>query len=127
MGQVLEFPTHSAIGQLVEADGHVEIATLEAAVRAPKAVLAEALGLSRDAVSKARRMHSRATQTRLRDAAEIIARIAPWAGTMEQAFAWYRAQPLPSFGDVTAEALVKSGQAGAVRAYLDRIAEGGYA
>jgi hypothetical protein len=34
---------------------------------------------------------------------------------------------LPSFGDQTAEALVKEGRAEAVKRYLDRIAVGGYA
>jgi hypothetical protein len=37
-----------------------------------KAVLATATGLSRDAVSKRDRLNSRQTQTRLRDAVEII-------------------------------------------------------
>jgi len=36
-------------------------------------------------------------------------------------------QPLPSFGDQTAEALVKEGRSEAVKRYLDRIAVGGYA
>nr|WP_242012105.1 hypothetical protein [Acetobacter oeni] len=34
---------------------------------------------------------------------------------------------MPSFGDQTAEALVREGCADAVRRYLDRIATGGYA
>ena len=41
--------------------------------------------------------------------------------------AWYRAEPMPAFGGRTAEALVKSGQAGAVRDYVDHLATGGYA
>jgi hypothetical protein len=41
--------------------------------------------------------------------------------------AWYRAEPLPAFGGRTAEALVKSGAAGAVRDYVDHLATGGYA
>jgi hypothetical protein len=53
--------------------------------------------------------------------------VRPWAGSAQQAFAWYRSQPLPSFGDQTAEALVKEGRAASVRRYLDRIAVGGYA
>ena len=40
--------------------------------------------------------------------------------------AWYKAQPLPGFGR-TAEQLVKSGNAGAVRDYLDEVAVGGFA
>jgi len=44
-----------------------------------------------------------------------------------QAFAWYRSQPIPSFGQQTAEDLVKEGRAEDVRRYLSRIAIGGYA
>ena len=50
-----------------------------------------------------------------------------WAGGPAQAMAWYRAEPIPAFGGRTAEALVKSGQANAVREYLDHLATGGYA
>lgn len=96
-------------------------------LRITKTELAVASGLSRDAVSKSARLRGRNTQTRLRDVAEIINRVRPWAGSVPQAFAWYRAQPLPSFGDRTAEDLVKEGRAEAVKAYLSRIAVGGYA
>ena len=58
---------------------------------------------------------------------EIINRVRPWAGSVQQAFAWYRSQPLPSFGDQTAEDLVKQGRAEAVKTYLSRLAVGGYA
>jgi hypothetical protein len=92
-----------------------------------RAELAVALGLSRDAVSKSTRVASPATQARLRDLVEIINRVRGWAGSPQQAFAWYRSQPLPSFGDQTAEALVKEGRAEAVKRHLDRIAVGGYA
>lgn len=89
--------------------------------------LATTLGLSRDAVSKSARLGRPATQARLRDMVEILNRVRPWAGSAQQAFAWYRSQPLSSFGDQTAEALVREGRADAVRRYLDRIATGGYA
>ncbi len=92
-----------------------------------RAELATALGLSRDAISKSTRVGSPATQARLRDVVEIINRARGWAGSPQQAFAWYRSQPLPSFGDQTAEALVKEGRAEAVKRHLDRIAVGGYA
>jgi hypothetical protein len=46
---------------------------------------------------------------------------------VQQAFAWYRSQPLPSFGDQTAEDLVRAGRAEHVLSYLSRIASGGYA
>ena len=92
-----------------------------------RAELAVAAGLSRDAVSKRARVGAPATQARLRDLLEILNRVRLWAGSPQQAFAWYRSQPLPSFGDQTAEALVKEGRAEAVKRYLDRIAVGGFA
>jgi hypothetical protein len=92
-----------------------------------KTELAAATGLSRDAISKRARSEGRATQARLRDTVEIINRVTRWSGSVGRAFAWFRSQPLPSFGDKTAEDLVKEGRAGAVKDYLSRIAEGGYA
>jgi transcriptional regulator with XRE-family HTH domain len=89
--------------------------------------LAAAAGLSRDAVSKTARRNSPATQARLRVLLGILNRVTPWAGSPLMAFAWYRSQPLPEFGDLTAEDLVKQGRAEAVQGYLSRIAEGGYA
>jgi hypothetical protein len=108
-------------------DGLVATDRLSQELRITKAELALAAGLSRDAVSKTPRLRARATQTRLREMVEIIARVLPWAGSVQQAFAWYRAQPLPSFGDRTAEDLVKEGRAEAVRRHLARIGVGGYA
>ena len=66
-------------------------------------------------------------QIRLREMLEILVRITKWAGGQLQAVSWYRAQPIAAFGDRTAEQLVKSGQAAAVRNYLDHIALGGFA
>ena len=115
------------LDDVMSADGFVAPDGMRQALRIAKSELAIALGLSRDAVSKTARLKARATQARLRDVAEIINRVLPWAGSPAQAFAWYRAQPLPSFGDRTAEDLVKEGHAEAVKAYLSRIAVGGYA
>ena len=88
-------------------DGEVAVDRLTATLHVTKAELARAFGLSCDAVSKSARLHSRTTQARLRDGVEIINRVLPWGGSVPQAFAWYRAQPLPSFGDQTAEELAK--------------------
>lgn len=115
------------LADVFTADGLVATDRLSRTLRITKAELASAAGLSRDAVSKTPRLRARATQTRLREMVEIIARVLPWAGSVPQAFAWYRAQPLPSFGDRTAEDLVKEGRAEAVRRHLARIAAGGYA
>jgi transcriptional regulator with XRE-family HTH domain len=91
------------------------------------AELAATLGVSRDAVTKTTRLQSKATQGRLREMLEILNRAEPWAGSLLGAYAWYRSQGLPSFGDATAETLVRQGRAEDVRHYLDRIAAGGFA
>jgi len=108
-------------------DGLIAADQLSDLLHITRAELAIVLGLSRDSVSKAARVRSPTTQARLRDMVEIINRVRGWAGSPQQAFAWYRSQPLPSFGDQTAEALVKEGRAEAVKRHLDRIAVGGYA
>ncbi len=92
-----------------------------------KTELAQVLGVSRDAMSKRSRIEGPAMQKKLRDMADIVVRITGWSGSLLSAYAWYRTQPIPSFGDRTAEAMVKAGEGEAVRAYLDRIAEGGFA
>ena len=59
-------------------------------------------------------------------AAEIIELIEAWVGSHAQAVAWYEAQPLPSFDNMSAAELVRQGRADAVKTYIKRIAEGGY-
>ena len=102
-------------------------ATLAQRLKTTKAELAAALGVPRDSVSKTAKARERDTQHRLRDMAEIIDHAIPLAGSESAAFAWYRSQPLPSFGGRTPEALAKEGRAEAVKTYLSRIAAGGYA
>lgn len=92
-----------------------------------KTQLADVLGIGVDSLRRSNRERAGRVQTRMRDMIEIINRSQPWAGSMNQAVAWYRSQPLPSFGGQTAEELVKEGKAAAVKAYLARINEGGYA
>ena len=115
------------LAEVMTRDGAVAADRLTARLRVTKIELARAFGLSGDAVSKSARLKTPATQRRLRDGVEIINRVLPWAGSVPQAFAWYRSQPLPSFGDRTAEDLVKEGRADEVKAYLSRVAVGGYA
>ena len=118
---------HTFLDDVISRDGMVEPDRLSTVLRITKGELAAAAGLSRDAVSKTRRVQAPATQTRLREVAEIINRILPWCGSVQQAFAWYRSQSIPSFGDQTAEDLVRAGRAEHVMSYLSRIAVGGYA
>ena len=92
-----------------------------------KKQLAESIGLKPEALYKAERANAAKTVNRLAEMAEILNRVAGWAGGRAQAVAWYRSEPIPAFGDRTAESLVKSGQAAALRDYLDAIAMGGFA
>jgi predicted transcriptional regulator len=112
---------------VIDSRGLVATDRLADLLHITKTELAAATGLSRDAVSKQARAASRATQARLRDTTEIVNRVTRWSGSVGRAFAWYRSEPLPSFGDKTAEELVKEGRSQAVKDYLARIAEGGYA
>lgn len=113
--------------QVLPPRGLIDATLLAEVLHVTKTELAAATGLSRDAVSKRSRVESRATQARLRDTVEIINRVIGWSGSLPGAFAWFRSQPLPSFGDKTAEDMVKDGRAEDVKAYLSRIADGGYA
>ncbi|WP_347985758.1 antitoxin Xre/MbcA/ParS toxin-binding domain-containing protein [Methylomonas sp. AM2-LC] len=113
--------------QVITDEGFVTANVLAKILHITQNDLADVTGLSRDSVSKKDRCKSRTTQARLRDTVEIINRVSEWSGGVGRAFAWFRSQPLPSFGDKTAEDLVKEGRAEAVKAYLARIADGGYA
>ena len=115
------------LSEVMTDQGLIETDRLAEVLHITKTELARATGLSRDAVSKRDRREARRTQTRLRDTVEIIHRVAGWTGSTGRAFAWFCSQPLPSFGDRTAEDLVKEGCAQAVKDSLARIAEGGYA
>jgi hypothetical protein len=117
----------SFLGGVISQEGLIEPDQLAGVLRVTKGELAAASGLSRDAVSKTRRLRAPVTQARLREVAEVINRVLPWCGSVPQAFAWYRSQPLPAFGDQTAEDLVRAGRAEHLKSFLAGIAVGGYA
>jgi uncharacterized protein (DUF2384 family) len=119
-------PEQSVRGFMTEA-GQVAIDRVANIFCMSKGQLAETAGLSRESLYKSTRLHAAKTQSRLREMLEIIHRVSAWAGGDDQAMAWYRAEPIPAFGGRTAESLVKTGQAGAVRDYLDHLAMGGFA
>ncbi|MCY4129996.1 MAG: MbcA/ParS/Xre antitoxin family protein [Gammaproteobacteria bacterium] len=95
-------------------------------LRTHKKEVAETLGLAVDAISRKERIRSAMTQTRLREMVEILNKVEPLMGSPITAYAWYRSEPLPSFGGITPEHLVKEGRAEDVRRYLDRMMSGGY-
>ncbi len=115
------------VATLMNQQGFVTVDKVAATFGMSKGQLAETIGLSREALYKLARLEAPKTQSRLKEMLEIVSRVSGWAGGKEQAMAWYRAQPIAAFGGRTAEALVKDGQAGALRDYLDHIALGGFA
>ncbi|ROO24130.1 XRE family transcriptional regulator [Salinisphaera japonica YTM-1] len=92
-----------------------------------KSELAAAIGLSADSSRERERERSGPTQRRMRDVVEILNRVSHWTGSDMQAYAWYRSEPLPAFGQRTASDLVAEGLADAVKTHLSRIAVGGFA
>jgi hypothetical protein len=115
------------VAALMNANGLVAVDKVAATFGMSKSQLAETVGLGREALYKVTRLKAPKTQARIREMLEIVSRVSGWAGGKDQAMAWYRAQPIAAFGGRTAESLVKSGEAGAVRDYLDHIAAGGFA
>jgi hypothetical protein len=112
---------------LMDARGAVKVDDVAEAFGMSKAQLAETVGLGRAVFRKASRRDSPKAQGRVREMLEIINLVQGWAGGAARAMAWYRAERIPAFGGRTAEALVKSGNATAVRDYVDHLATGGYA
>lgn len=112
---------------LLDERGALKVEAAAEAFHMTKAELADTAGLACGVFQTASRRDSPDAQTRVREMLEIIALVQNWAGGPARAMAWYRAEPIPAFGDRTAEALVKSGQAAAVRDYVDHLATGGYA
>lgn len=102
-------------------------ARLSRALRTTRAEIAATLGLGRDAFSRRERIRAVKTQTRLREMVEILNRVEGQAGSLLAAYAWFRSEPLPGFGGLTPDQLVRDGHADFVRAYLDRVMAGGYA
>jgi hypothetical protein len=115
------------IAEFIDLSGNLLVDRLARSFYMSKRQLAETAGIKPDALYKARRARAPKTQNRVREMLEVLSMISEWAGGEGQAMAWYRGQPLPAFGGRTAEALVKSGQAAALRDYLDHIALGGHA
>jgi hypothetical protein len=121
------YRTQNLIVRFLDARGKVVVDRVAKDFGMSKGQLAQTVGLSREALYKETRQKAPKTQARVREMLEIVSRVSDWAGGREQAMAWYRAEPLPAFGDRTAESLVKAGQANSVRDYLDHLAMGGFA
>ena len=105
----------------------VDLKLFSTALRVTARELASAAGISAEAAKRAERSATPTSQRGLREMMEIIDRVIPWAGSPLQAFAWYRSEALPAFGQMTPEQIVKAGYGEALRDYLDGLAVGGYA
>lgn len=116
-----------SLASLMDERGAVKVDDVAEVFAMSKSQLADTAGLAREVLQKASRRDGPKAQSRVREMLEIINLVQGWAGGATQAMAWYRAEPIPAFGGRTAEALVKSGQATAVRDYVDHLATGGYA
>lgn len=121
------FRSGQATSTFYDTSGHISVDRVAERFGMSKMQLAETIGLTREAVYRETRALGPKTQSRAREMLEIIGRVVGWAGGEKQAMAWYRAEPIPAFGDRTAEALVKEGKAAAVRDWLDHVALGGFA
>jgi uncharacterized protein (DUF2384 family) len=115
------------LGQFLNEEGKVVADRVAEWFGMSKGQLGATIGVSPETLQRFSREFAPHTQSRLREMLEIVGRVTEWAGGADQAMAWYRAEPIRSFGDRTAEFLVKEGKAEAVRNYLDRVALGGFA
>jgi len=115
------------ITRFIDKAGIVDVDRVAETFRMTKGQLADTIGLGTATIGKADRRKAPRTQSRVREMLEILSRIREWAGGETQAMAWYRSQPIPALDGRTPEALVKAGEAGAVRDYLDHLALGGFA
>jgi hypothetical protein len=58
---------------------------------------------------------------------EILNRVTPRFGSALIAYAWYRSEPLPGFGGLTAMQLVQDGHAAQFMEYVDAVEAGVHA
>lgn len=120
-------PDAPFVSGFVGPGGVVDVDRVADAFRMSKGQLANTVGLGLASISKTGRKEAPKAQGRVTEMLEIIGRVRDWAGGEAQAMAWYRSHPIPALDGRTAEALVKDGQAHAVREYLDVFALGGFA
>ncbi|NIK48042.1 antitoxin Xre/MbcA/ParS toxin-binding domain-containing protein [Variibacter gotjawalensis] len=115
------------VASMMDSSGQIAATRVVDRFGISKTQLAETIGLPRETLYRAERSGATKAQARLREVLEILSLVSEWAGGPQQALAWYRAQPIPAFGERTAAAVVKEGKASAVRDYLDHMALGGFA
>lgn len=113
--------------QYVESEGAVDVDALAEILLVTREELAASLGLTPDEISESARRAFGRSERRINALARVLERTRPWTQHPRIAFAWFRSQPLPSFGGMTAEDLFKMDREAAVEEYLGRMNSGGYA
>jgi hypothetical protein len=93
-------------------------------LRTTSAEVARTAGLGRDAVQRKDRLSSDRTQRRLREMVEVLNKVEPRFGSPLMAYAWYRSEPLPGFGGLTAMQLVRDGNVDEVLSFIDAVDAG---
>lgn len=89
--------------------------------------VAMVLGLEKDDLNHRTCIEATDTQRRLRDFVAILTHVTPRFDSALLVYAWYRSDPLPGFGDLTAMQLVQDGKYRSILEYLDAIDAGVYA
>ena len=110
--------------QLLRADGSV---ILLSSLGLTWSELAETIGASEQSLGDDARAASPQTERRLGDLVQILTKVTDWSGSFGHGFFLFTSQPLPSFAGQTAADLLRAGRADAVKAYVSRIEDGGYA
>lgn len=108
-------------------DGQFEPRKIAAALRTSAEEVAMTVGLSKDALQRRARIRADRTQRRLRELVEVLNKVEPRFGSDLMAYAWYRSEPLPGFGGLTAMQLVQEGKAQQVLEYIDAVDAGIFA
>lgn len=122
-----EMVVNKLLSQVYDAQHMISPSALAKTLHITVDEVAGMTGVPKASLKRSDRSRSVKTQGKLRETLEIISLVTPWAGSELQAYAWYRSEPIPALGYITAENAVKIGQAEAVREYIDSIALGGYA
>ncbi len=126
-GAACDQPNPRPIHYVDAETGLVSADLMVQAFRITKRELASAVGLGVEAITRSERVRSPKVQARLREAAEVLSRARPWAGSEAASWVWYRSTSIPSLGDLTPEELVARGQSDDVMAYLNHLVDGGFA
>ena len=88
--------------------------------------IAHLTGLNKTSLKSDILYQSNTIQSQLRKMVAVINHVLPWSDNCQQAYNWYRKEPIPSLGNITAMELVKQGKYNAVTKYLERIEKGGF-